>query len=113
MKKFLLPVVVCFLLSVSLSAQVTYKVDVQYNSNNSEISADIIITVSDGKPDFIYSLNTNDPINGTALKKSEKTNRYEYTFTDVKPGTYFLKIEESNGMWSGQSVKVEESVVTQ
>jgi hypothetical protein len=40
--------------------------------------------------------------------KSEPTKKRSYTFKDVKPGTYFIKIEDKSGAQTGKTIIINE-----
>jgi hypothetical protein len=110
MKKAIFLLVVSFLLSASLYSQITqYEITVKYNGTGPETKADITVTVKAGVPEFTYYLMTNDPVKGDVLMKSEATRRKSYVFREVKPGKYFLKIEDGKGMAAGKTVNVTEN----
>lgn len=107
MKKLLSLLCLAFIMSVSVYSQIIeYEIDVKYNSEATGVTANITITVTTGKPGYIYYLNTNDPLKGQVIQKSEKIKRDHYTFKGVKPGTYFIKIEDNTGMFAGKSIVV-------
>lgn len=110
MKKLIVLLSLTCFFSVSLMAQIIqYNVDVKINKDASGITGDISITVISGKADYIYYLTTNDPIKGEVIEKSEKTKKDHYTFKGIKAGTYFVKIEDSTGMFAGKSIVVKEN----
>lgn len=89
---------------------IRFDYQVKYTRDNSGVKADITITVTSGSPEFVYYLTTNHPVNGKVLYKSDRTKKRSYTFEGVKPGTYFMKIEDSSGEQRGQSVIITESM---
>jgi hypothetical protein len=110
MKKTLVLLVVSFLLSASLYSQVIqYEIKVKYNHEASGTSADINITVKAGNPEFTFFLMTNDPKVGEVLQKSEPTKRKNYVFKEVKPGMYFVKIEDNKGLPAGNTIEIKET----
>lgn len=110
MKKAIALLVVSLLLSASLYSQITeYEITVKYNGAGPGTTADITVTVKSGEPGFTYYLMTNDPVKGEVLMKSGPSRRKTYVFREVKPGKYFLKIEDGNGMAAGKTVNVIEN----
>ena len=104
MKRSLLILMLPLVLSLPLFAQVSgYDITVTHHG----AAADITVTVDEGTPSFTYFLMTNDPVHGSVLQQSEKTGKRKYTFRDIKPGKYFLKIEDGNGLQTGKTVRVE------
>lgn len=108
MKKYLFILLLPLVMSASLFAQASgYDVTVSYHRDAAGITADITVTVDEGTPSFTYFLMTNDPVHGTVIQQSEKTGRRKYTFRDVKPGKYFLKIEDGTGKQTGKTVRID------
>lgn len=104
MKRSLLIFMLPLVLSLPLFSQVS-GIDISVSVHGA--AADITVTVQEGTPSFTYFLMTNDPVHGTVLQQSEKTGKRKYTFRDIKPGKYFLKIEDGNGVQSGKTVRVD------
>jgi hypothetical protein len=92
-----------------MSQIIQYNIEVKINKEDAGITGEVNITVISGKADYTYYLTTNDPIKGQVIEKSEKTKKDHYTFKGVKPGTYFVKIEDSTGMYAGKSVVIKEN----
>jgi hypothetical protein len=114
MKKSLMLWIIAFFMSVPLYSQVIqYEISVKYNHFASGTVADITIKVNSGEPDFTYFLMTNDPFNGRVLEQSEPGNKKNYIFKDVKPGVYFVKITDKNGMPAGKTVEIKENETDQ
>jgi hypothetical protein len=110
MKKIIPLLVLSLLLSASLHAQVIkYDIQIKYVHEASGTTADITVTVLEGQPGFTYYLMTNDPIKGEVLAKSEKTRKKTWVFRGVRPGKYFLKIEDSTGIQAGKTVNIIEN----
>jgi hypothetical protein len=110
MKKALTLLIVSFLLSASLYSQtIEYEIKVRYIQDASGTLADITVTVKTGDPDFTYFMMTNDPMNGAVLLKSEPTRKKNYVFKNIKPGKYFIKIEDRLGMPVGKTVVIQEN----
>ena len=110
MKKSLILWIIAFLISVPLYSQVIqYDISVKYNHPAGGTVADITIRVNSGEPDFTYYLMTNDPFNGKVLEQSKPGNEKTYIFKDVKPGVYFIKITNKNGMPAGKTVEIKEN----
>jgi hypothetical protein len=95
------------LLTASLHAQIIqYEVSVKYAKTATGTTADIIVTVKTGTPDFTYFLTTNDPVKGDVLMKSDPIRKKSYVFKGVKPGKYFVKIEDHTGNQAGKTVNI-------
>jgi hypothetical protein len=108
MKKLLFSLLFTFALSVSLFSQtaIVYEIKVKYNKT----SADITVVVKAGDPTFTYFLMTNDPMKGEVIMQSEPTRDKSHVFRDVKPGKYFVKIEDNLGLPAGRTVTVSDPV---
>jgi hypothetical protein len=99
-----------FLFTVFLYSQnIQYECKVENSHDASGLVASITVTVTSGTPKFIYYLTTNNPIRGEILMKSEPTKKSSYTFKGVKPGKYFIKIEDSSGEQAGKTVIINEN----
>jgi len=110
MKKTILLLSLTFFLSAPLFSQIIqYEINVKPVQSEMGFTAEITVTVTSGQPDYTFYLNTNDPLKGQVIQKSEKTKKPRYTFKGVKPGTYFIKIEDSTGMFAGKSLVIEEN----
>ena len=110
MNKIAVLLITAFLLSASLYAQdLQYEIKVKYVPDASGMTADITVSVRSDSPGFTYYLMTNDPRHGEVLQKSETTRKRTYVFKGVKPGKYFLKIENSMGMPFGKTVVISEN----
>lgn len=110
MKKITAFLILSFLLSVSLYSQlVQCEVNVNYTQKSTGTIADITVTVMKGNPVFTYYLTTNHPVKGKVLLKSEPTKKKSYVFKGVKPGIYFVKVEDNRGLPAGESVVIEET----
>jgi hypothetical protein len=98
-----------------LTARFIYSQDIQfdyqikYTQDATGVKADITVTVQSGSPEFTFYLTTNHPVNGKVLFKSDRTKKRSYTFEGIRPGTYFIKIEDASGEQKGQSVIISES----
>lgn len=104
MKRSLLTFLLPLVCTLSLFSQgPEYDISLVYHGNE----ADITVTVHDGTPSYTYFLMTNDPVHGSVLQQSEKTGKRKYTFRNVAPGKYFLKIEDGMGAQTGKTVRVE------
>lgn len=102
----------CFslLLSVSLSAQVLqFETEITYVHEVSGVAANITVTVIKGEPEFTFYLMTNDLLKGEVLMQSEPTNKKSYTFKNVNPGKYLLKITDNTGIQTGKTIIIKES----
>jgi hypothetical protein len=110
MKKTITLLCLSFLLSASLYSQVLqYETEIKYIHGQSGITADITITVTNGKPDFTFILMTNDLMKGEVLMQSEPTKKNSYTFKDVKPGKYLLKITDQTGIQTGKTIIIKDN----
>jgi hypothetical protein len=110
MKKISALLLFSFLLSASLFSQaIRYEVKIKYTHAANQTAANITVTVREGEPGFTYFLMTNDPRNGKVLMQSESSAGKSYTFRDVKPGKYFIKITDKMGLPAGKTVEVKEN----
>jgi hypothetical protein len=110
MKKLTVLLLLTVLLSASLYSQTfQYEVKVKYNQSAGETSAEIKVTATKGEGSFTFSLMTNDPIHGQVLMKSEPLKSKTHTFRNVKPGKYFVKVEDSAGNQAGKTVNIKEN----
>jgi hypothetical protein len=110
MKKIAVLLITAFLLSASLYAQeLQYEIRVRYIPDVAGITAEVTVSVKSGNPGFTYYLMTNDPVRGEVLQKSEFTRKKTWVFKGVKPGKYFLKIENNKGMPFGKTVVISEN----
>ena len=91
------------------SQVISFDIEISYNNNQVPMTGDITIKLTKGTPNFTYYLMTNDPINGTILQQSEPTKKKSYVFKGVKPGKYFLKIQDNAGIQAGKTVNVIEN----
>jgi hypothetical protein len=110
MKKSILLLSLLSLLSVSLYAQtLQYETEIRYNTDASDITADITVTVTQGSPVYTFYLMTNDLLKGEVLMQSEPTGDKQYTFRQVKAGKYILKITDGTGVQTGRTIVVKET----
>jgi hypothetical protein len=91
------------------SQEIRLDYKITYKTGTSGISADITVTVNSGSPDFTYYLTTNHPVNGKVIMKSDPTKKESFTFENVKPGTYFIKVEDASKQQAGQSIIINEN----
>jgi hypothetical protein len=99
-------------ISAALFAQaIQYEVKVKYNHAASGITADITMTIKHGEPPYTFFLMTNDPVTGQVLMQSQAISRKSFTFRDVKPGKYFLKVVDQAGLPAGKTVEVSENEI--
>lgn len=100
---------ICLMLlfsGVLMAQQKPLDIRIKYSGSQTEITADITVTVNDGKADFTYYLMTNDPLKGKILFESRPEKKNTYTFKNVKPGAYFLKITDGEGKIFGKTVRI-------
>jgi len=102
-------IMLSFPVSKVFAQDISYEIEVSYHNNQVPLTADIMVKVMTGIPGFTYYLMTNDPIHGTILQQSELTKKKNYVFRDVKPGKYFLKIQDNTGTQAGKTVNVLEN----
>lgn len=95
---------------VLYAQDIQYDIKIKYHVEVSGTLADIMVTVKSESREFIYYLMSNDPRKGEVLQKSEPTRKKNFTFRDVQPGKYFIKIENSMGMPFGKTVVVKDAV---
>jgi len=106
MKKLMAFVLFSFIITASLFSQaIQYEIRIKYTRT----AADIVVHVEEGKSPLTYYLMTNNPMKGEVLLKSEPTRNKNYVFKDVKPGKYFIKIEDSMGLPAGRTVEIKEN----
>ena len=105
MKKTLLLLCFSLLLSVALSAQVLkFETEITYLHEGSAVTAQVTVTITQGEPDFTFYLMTNDALRGEVLMQSEPTSNKSYTFKNVKPGRYLLKITDNSDVQTGKTI---------
>ncbi len=110
MKKLISLVALSLILTASLYSQmVQFDVKIKTDRDASGITADITVTVQKGQANYTYFLTTNDPVKGEVLMKSEKTRKKTHVFKGVRPGKYYLKIEDGTGFQSGKTITVNEN----
>lgn len=98
-----------FTAAFSFSQNIKYEYSVKYNKSTAGVTADITVTVTSGTPDFTFYLTTNHPYKSEVLMQSGPSRRKSYTFRDVKPGAYFIKIEDKSGEQTGRTVIIDEN----
>jgi hypothetical protein len=109
MKKIFVLFLLIFLSLPTLFSQaLQYDIKVKYNKGNSGTTADITITVKAGDPSFTYFLMTNDPMKGDVLMKTGPVKSKNCVFKDIKPGKYFIRIEDNMGLPAGKTVEIKE-----
>jgi hypothetical protein len=110
MKKLYVLVLLCYIAAAPLFSQaIRYEIKTKYNHTSAAVTADITVTVKEGDPGFTYYLMTNDPMKGDVLMQSEANAGKTYVFRDVKPGKYFVKIVNTQGLPAGKTVEIKEN----
>ena len=110
MKKTIVLLCLCFLATGFMFSQnIQFDCKLKYTVHETGVTADITVIVSSGTPDYIFRLTTNNPINGELLMKSGSERKRSYTFRDVKPGKYFIKVEDKSGEQRGKTITVTEN----
>jgi hypothetical protein len=110
MKRTVVLMLFAIILSASLFSQaIQYEIKVKYKNSSSGITADITVLVKKGESPFAYFLMTNDPVKGKILMKSESSSGKSYVFKGVKPGKYFIRIEDKMGLPAGKTVEITEN----
>ena len=107
MKKLLVVLLLSVLSLPSLFSQaIKYDIKVKYNKDATG-TADITVMVKEGNASFTYFLMTNDPMNGEVLEQAGPERSKSHVFRDVKPGKYFIKIEDQMGLPAGKTVEIQ------
>ncbi|MBN1599085.1 MAG: hypothetical protein JW894_12395 [Bacteroidales bacterium] len=74
----------------------------EFNTEVIDISdnrIDVIVTITSGKPDFIYTIWDGEPWEGgTEIENSGNTNTTEYTFRNLEKKTYVVMITDGYGL---------------
>ncbi len=110
MKKLWILLVLAYVATAPLFCQaIQYDIKIKYNPSAVQVTADIIIQVKQGNPSFTYQLMTNDPMKGQILAQSGSHAGKSYVFKDVKPGKYFVKIIDSQGLPAGKTIEIKEN----
>ena len=110
MKKTIVLLCLCFLATGFMYSQnIQFDYKLKYTVHETGVTADITIIVSSGTPDYIFYLTTNHPVKGELLMKSDPVKKKSYTFRDVKPGKYFIKVEDKSGEQRGKTITVSEN----
>ena len=110
MKKIWILLVFAFMASASSFGQaIQYDIKIKYNRSAAPVTADITVTVKEGHPGFTYMLMTNDPVKGEILAQSGSHAGKSYVFRNVKPGKYFVKIVDTQGLPAGKTIEIKES----
>jgi len=105
MKKILALLCLVFLTTAFIYCQnITYEYSVKYNNTASGVTADITLTVTSGTPGFTYYLTTNHPYKAEIILKSGPVKKKSHTFKDVKPGAYYIKVEDRSGEQTGRTI---------
>jgi len=102
----LLFTVVC---GASLFSQaIQYELKVKSSRASAQYEAEITVVIKEGQAPCTCYLMTNDPMHGKVLMQSPPIRGKSYTFKGVKPGKYFVKIEDSMGLPAGRTVEIKE-----
>jgi hypothetical protein len=110
MKRLLVFILFAAMLPVSVFSQaIQYEIKVKYKNAQSGNTADITVTVKKGDPSFTYYLMTNDPMKGRILMQSDRSAGKSWVFKGVKPGKYFIKIEDKQGLPAGRTVEIKDN----
>lgn len=110
MKKILALLCLMYFATAFIHGQnIKYEYSVTYNRSSSGITADITVTVTSGTPEFTFYLTTNHPYKSEVLMKSGPARKKTHTFKDVKPGSYFIKIEDKSGEQTGRTLIIAET----
>jgi hypothetical protein len=110
MKKITLLLFLSLLVSPCLFSQaISYDIKLKYHGEATGTTADITIVVTSGNAEFTYSIMTNDPLHGQVLQTSGPVKNKSYTFKGVKPGKYFIRITDKNGLPAGRTIEVLEN----
>lgn len=110
MKRFIVFALFALVLLPSVFSQaIGYEIRVKYKNSPSGITADITVKVNKGEPSFTYFLMTNDPMKGRVLMQSQPSPDKTYVFKGVKPGKYFIKIEDKMGLPAGKTIEIKEN----
>jgi len=91
--------------SNAFSQEISYEIKIKYK-NQVPRTADISVKVTKGTPSYTFYLMTNDPRNGEVLRESDPVERKSFTFESVRPGKYFVKIQDKNGMVAGKTIEI-------
>ncbi len=107
MKKISALLSLILLFSMSLFAQ-EKKLDIRisYSGSNDKVTANITVTLNVGNPNYTFYLMTEDPLKGEILQESKPERKNTYTFKNIKPGTYFIKITDGEGALYGRTVSI-------
>lgn len=97
------------LVAGTMAQEITFDIRIRYDSKEPVRTADVTVIVKDGEAPFVFSLMTNDPVNGKVLQQSAPVNGKSYTFSGVLPGKYFLRIEDSRKFPAGETITISAS----
>jgi hypothetical protein len=82
---------------------VTHPVTVAGQNNGS-----VDITITEGNPDFTYSLYTALPWEGgKELAKSKQISKYDYSFDQLATGNYVVMVKDKNGNGAFEKITIE------
>jgi hypothetical protein len=91
------------------SQNIQFDCTLKYSVQKTGITADLTVTVTSGTPDYTFYLTTNNPVKGELLMKSDPVRKKSYTFRNVKPGKYFIKVEDKSGEQRGKTITISEN----
>jgi hypothetical protein len=109
MKRLTVLLLFAFLSGAALFAQaIQYELKIKPSRNAAEYEAEITVVIKAGQAPCTCYLMTNDPRHGKVLMESGPVRGKTYTFKGVKPGKYFVKIEDSQGLPAGRTVEIKD-----
>jgi len=106
MKRITVLLMFAVLSGASLFAQaIQYELKIK-SSRSASDAAEITVVIKEGQGPCTCYLMTNDPIRGKVLMESGPVRGKSFTFKGVKPGKYFVRIEDSMGLPAGRTVEI-------
>jgi len=103
MKTYILFILLNFSAIAAFSQVMKYDYKVEYNRENTAVTANIKVTVTNGIPEFTFYL-LKDDFDGEVIMKSNPTAEFIYTFYNVPEGKYLLKIEDKYQRIAGNTI---------